>query len=130
MRTDSTITPQPTTEFERVRYGLLTPEGELFACGFTDHSYLVGQLEHAGILDPKSPYEYDGCVHISEFDFDLARDYPDCRKVTQKQLDVMFDYMLAHGQRFPFDSLEVIDAKQSSTSKTRALRPVFQGAGA
>ena len=96
----------PATDFTEVKYGLIDRNGKLYNadhCG--GHSSLYDQLQEAGIL---SRGDWDSCVHVNRFDFDYARSSPECRRVTQKQFDTMFDYALAHGTEFPFDILEVV----------------------
>lgn len=125
---DMEITLKPRTDYVNVGYGLITPDGSLYSCGYTDHGYLVNELEDAGILDENSNEEYGGSVHVSGADFDLAR-YRDYKRVTQKQLDTMFDYMLAHGNTFPFDELEIVDASTKTGKISSAtFRAVQQSA--
>ena len=92
--------------YGEIRYALITKDGRMFDAGrYGGHGRLAYKLEKAGIL-PES--HYDGCVHISDSDFDFAREDKDYCRVTQQQFNTMFDYMMAKHGEFPWDRLEVI----------------------
>ena len=89
-----------------IAFGLIAPDGRLFNAEHGGgHSRCAGKMHDAGILPA---WSYDGCVHIAYSDFDFARDMREYRRVTQAQLDTMFDYMAAKGGEFPWDVLEVV----------------------
>jgi len=99
--------PVPPDEFEKIVYGLITPEGQLFKVDYYgNHSSTMYRLQEHGIVDFGIAYEK--LVHISDSDFDHVRKYQDSRRVTQKQFDTMFDYSLARGFEFPWELAEVI----------------------
>ena len=92
-------------DYEYIRYALITPDGRLFdAEDYGGHSRLTGKLHKAGILPD---WNYDGCVHVSERDFDFAREDKNYCHVTQQQFDTMFDYKMAIHGEFPWDRLQV-----------------------
>lgn len=118
---DTTMTLVPRTDYDRVRYGIITPSGELFSCGYTEHNYLVHLLINRRILKFNGK-TYNGCVHISNYKFDKieyyryykslgriseANEFADAIQLTNKQMDKMFDYVLALGIKFDFGDLEL-----------------------
>ena len=111
------MTLKPRTDYDRIRFGLITPEGELYSCGYADHCKLVNRLVNFGKLDKNNPRDYHGCVHISDYSFDeieKGRSFPtsqyyiNSKFVTNKQIDRMFDYCLALGIEFDFKALEIV----------------------
>lgn len=124
---ETEITLQPTTDFLKVRYGLITPNGDLYACGYTDHCYLASELERIGVLNEDANSDYGGSVHVSSYRFDhIEQGYTESKRVTQRQLDTMFDYAAAHNNSFSTDGLEIIDARKTRKAQISPLRTYAQ----
>jgi len=112
----------PVSDFGSVEYGLLTPQGLLFACDYYGHSNLTEGLKERGYLDRQSYMDYGGSIHISDYEFDFLGAGS---HVTQKQLDAMFDYAMAHEITFDFAKLEVVDEKVKNGTARAAARSAF-----
>jgi len=117
-----TFEPVPVSDFGSVEYGLLTPQGLLFACDYYGHSNLTEGLRDRGILERNYYAEYGGSIHISDGEFDFIGKGS---QVTQKQLDAMFDYAIAHEIQFDFAQLEVVDEKVKNGTARAAARSAY-----
>lgn len=121
---------EPTTDYENVEYGLITPDGRLFETDFYGHCSLADDLVMEGVLNENTPQDYFGSIHLADGEFDLI-DF-DCEytlRVTQAQFNTMFDYMKARNDTFDFYKLEIIDEKPKTRAiRKRALNPFSQGA--
>ena len=96
--------PVPQDKFGSIEYGLITPQGELFQCSYAGHYPLAGDLVKQGILDFNNSHGHYGAVHVSGFEFD---DIYEGYRVTQAQLDTMFDYAIKHDIKFDSSILRV-----------------------
>lgn len=114
------LSPVPKEEWGNVEYGLLTPNGEIFKCGFAGHSNLTWDLRKEGVLDEKNQADFHGAQHISGHEFDRLKEatrpcnansryYADTKRVTQAQIDAMFDYLCAVGNPFDLDMFEKLE---------------------
>ena len=127
MEYDIEITLEPATDYKRLKYGLITPKGELFACGYTDHDYLTEQLCYIGKLDENDDRDYKGSVHITSWRANnIEEKWQDAMRITQKQLDTLFDYYTAHGKAFSTEGLEIIDARKTRKAKISPFRANVQ----
>src|SRR6266498_597815 len=106
------IKPVKINKYKTAKYALILPNGDLYKVDFFGkHCTTAYELQNAGILYGFGG-NYDGCVHISDYEFDhIERGHKSSKRVTQKQADTMFDYMMAVGKTFTFDILEIIDEK-------------------
>lgn len=114
-----TFEPVPVNEFKFVEYGLVTPQGVLFSCDYYGHATLTKGLKDRGYLDPNSYMDYGGSIHISDYEFDFLGAGS---HVTQKQLDTMFEYAMAHEIQFDFAKLEIVNEKVKNGTARNADR--------
>ena len=115
------IQPVTIDNYSEILYALILPDGSLYdAERFGGHCSLAYKLHEAELLPS---HYYDNCVHVSSanFDFITERYGKEYLKVTQKQIDTMLDYTLAHNKPFDFSQMEIIDAKPTVKPSTRPL---------
>jgi hypothetical protein len=98
------MSPLPQDELKGAEYGLITPDGEFYSCGYAGHYALAFGLTQSGKLNINETHGHYGAVHVSGFEFDnIYKGY----RVTQAQLDTMFDYAMLHGLKFNAETLKV-----------------------
>lgn len=97
----------------KARHGLIAPNGDFYGCDLEGHSPLVSDLYHAGIIKTSYPEGYEFWIKVQHND-DLIELYSDDYKhdtdffimfdhdkVTQSQMDTMFDWCQKHGRKYP-----------------------------
>lgn len=92
--------PRPTTDYKNVRFGLLSPDGKLYKCEYWGHDDLIYDL---GLKHSYHGIQQKGWVvlrHIWIGDEDRMYWNTDS-ELTQKQLDVIWDYCQENGKDFP-----------------------------